>query len=391
MDKKRIALAMAGIFAAPAAMAGSAGVTFYGQINAAIVATDSGDVPGGQQGTSANHIASDQSRIGFKGAEDLGGGTSAIWQIESGINADGASGTWASRNTFAGLAGESWGDVKLGNMDSPYKSVTRGFDFFADTVADNRSIMGVIGQTNFSLDARNSNSLTYTSPDKCNFKVSAQYVAAAEDASQSAPTPTNKGSNYSLSLGYNAGPITAAAAMVQMKAGAAGTGTANVAATATATTWPYASGTGAAADDKIRGLRLGGGYKMDAVTVNAVFERVEGDITTTGNPRGDTLRANTFYLGGKFSLSSSDAVKLAYTYRGEIGKTTKLLNSQVRQWTLGYDHAMSKRTQVYALYTKLDNNDNSSQSFSNVSTAAPVSSGAGADPFAFALGVKHAF
>ncbi|MDH4284118.1 MAG: porin [Gallionellaceae bacterium] len=388
MKKELLALAVAGAVIAPSAMAGPATVTFYGQINAAIVATDSGDVPGSQQGTTATHIASEQSRIGFKGTEDLGGGTSAIWQIESSINADGANGTLANRNTFVGLAGESWGDIKLGNMDSSYKSATRGFDLFADTVADNRSIMGVIGQTNFSLDARNTSSLTYTSPDKCNFKVSAQYVAAAETATTS---PTNKGSNYSLSLVYNADSITAAAAVVQMKAGAAGTGTANLATTATTTTWPYATATGAAADDKIRGLRLGGAYKKDAISVNAMFERVDGDITTTGNPRGNSLRANTFYLGGKFSLSSSDAVKLAYTYRGEIGKTSKLLNSQVSQWSLGYDHAMSKRTQVYALYTRLNNNNNSSQSFASISTAAPTASGSGADPAAVALGVKHSF
>ena len=53
MKKKRIALALAGVLAAPAAMAGPAGVTFYGQMNAAIVAMDSGDVPGGQQGSAA--------------------------------------------------------------------------------------------------------------------------------------------------------------------------------------------------------------------------------------------------------------------------------------------------------------------------------------------------
>ncbi len=379
---------MAGILAAPLAMAGTAGVTFYGQMNAAIVAVDSGDVPGGQQGTTATNISSDQSRIGFKGAEDLGGGTFAIWQIESSINADSTGGNLGGRNTFVGLSGESWGDIKLGNMDSPYKSAARGYDLFGDTVADNRSIVGIIGQTAFSLDARNSSSLTYTSPDKCNFKLSAQYVAAAEAATVS---PSNKGSNYSLSVAYKTSTINITAAMVQMKAGAQGIGTTGLAASASAVTWPYASGTGAAADDKIRGLRLGGSLKLDSITINALLERVEGEITTTGNPRGDTLRANTAYMGGKYAISDSDAVKLAFTYRGEVGKAPKLTNSQVSQWSLGYDHAMSKRTLIYALYTRLNNNNGSNRSFANVSTAAPVASGPGADPYAFALGMKHSF
>ena len=386
MKKKLLALAVAGAFVAPVAMADSGNVTIYGQVNASVVFADSDDAKvGTTKGTGSTHIASDQSRLGLKGSEDLGGGTSAIWQIESSITADGATGTLAARNTFVGLAGESWGDVKLGNMDSPYKSSTRGLDVFGDTVADNRSIVGQIGTTGQTLDARNTSSLTYTSPDLSGFKVSAQYVAAAETATTS---PTNKGSNYSLSLAYNAGPITAAAAVVQIKGGSASTGTGAVAATATSSTFPVS---GATADDKIRGLRLGGGYKMDAITVNAVFERIESDITTLG-ARVDTQKSNSFYLGAKFAVSGSDAVKVAYTRRGEVGEgANKVANSQVSQWALGYDHAMSKRTSVYALYTKLDNDNGSSMGLSQASSATPVAAGAGAGPSAFALGVKHSF
>ena len=380
MKKKLLALAVAGAFVAPVAMADSGNVTIYGQVNASVVMADTGDGAGAasaSKGTSSTRISSDQSRIGFKGAEDLGGGMSAVWQIESGINVDGGSGTWASRNTFVGLSAERWGTAVLGNHDSPYKSATRGYDLFADTVADNRTIMGIVGQSTNTLDARNPSSLTYTSPDLYNFKVSAQYVAGAEGATVSGQ---NKGSNYSLSLGYAAGPITATAAMVQIKAGSAGTGTAAAGVLGTV-----------AEDDKIRGLRIGGSYKQDAVTLNAVYERIESDIVTVAPARADTMRANTIYVGGKYAFNSSDAVKLAFTSRGEVGKTPKVANSQMSQWSLGFDHAMSKRTLVYALCTKLNNNINSSQSFANISTAAPVASGSSADPVAVALGVKHSF
>ena len=373
-------------------MADSGNVTIYGQVNASVVMADNGDGTGAasaSKGTSSTRISSDQSRLGLKGSEDLGGGTSAIWQIESGITADAGSGTWASRNTFVGLAGESWGDIKLGNNDSPYKSSTRGLDLFADTVADNRSVVGIIGQGTSSLDARNSSSLTYTSPDLSGFKVSAQYVAAAEGATTNG---TNKGSNFSASLAYNAGPITAAAAMVQMKAGATGTGTSAVS-TAPFTVAALSTTTAAtpAVDDKLRGLRLGGGYKMDAVTVNAVFERIESDITHAGG-RTDLVKTNSIYVGGKFAVSGSDAVKVAYTRRGDVGEgAQKVSQSKVSQWSVGYDHAMSKRTSVYALYTKMNNDNISGLGLTNASSDSVSARANGADPTAFAFGVKHSF
>lgn len=393
MKKKLLALAVAGAFVTPVAMADSGNVTIYGQMNASVVFGDTDDQKAGtaplQSGTTSTRISSDQSRIGFKGTEDLGGGTSAIWQVEQGINVD--AGTWgsASRNTFVGLAGESWGDIKLGHMDSPYKSSTRGLDVFPDTIADNRSVMGIVSvggnaatvaSSTATLDARNNNSLTYTSPDLSGFKVSAQYAAVAEGVTTA---PNNKGSNYSLSLGYNAGPITAAAAMVQMKNGNGNTSATNAGA------FPVTAGL-VTVDDKVRGLRFGGGYKMDAVTVNAVFERIEGDITTATG-RTDNIRTNTFYVGGKFALSGSDAVKVAYTRRGDVGEgANKAAQSKISQMSLGYDHAMSKRTSVYALYTRLANDDKSKQGIMNASNDT-VTGLQGANPSAFALGVKHSF
>lgn len=379
MKKKLLALAVAGAFVAPAAMAADTGnVTIYGAVNASMVFADNGDATGGAAGTSSTRISSDQSKIGFKGKEGLGGDLSAIWQIESSINADTGSGGLAARNTFVGLSGESWGEVKLGNHDSPYKSATRGLDLFGDTIADNRSILGQIHLIGENLDQRNKNSLTYSSPNFSGIKLAVQYVAAAEGASNSTD---KKGSSFSGSLAYSDGPITAAAAMVQAKAGSTGTG-------AMAAGTAGALGT-AAVDDKITGLRLGGGYKMEAITVNAVYERIESDITV-GALKVDAYASNSFYLGAKFMLNGSDAVKAAYVRRGELGDPSAA-NTKVSQWSLGFDHAMSGNTSVYALYTKMDNDDLSDMGISMASSDGIAATGAGAGPSAFAFGLKHSF
>ena len=74
MKKSLIALAVAGVFAAPAAMA--ADTTIYGQANASFDGVDNGS-----GGTTTNKVSSNASRLGVKGSEDIGGGNSAIWQF----------------------------------------------------------------------------------------------------------------------------------------------------------------------------------------------------------------------------------------------------------------------------------------------------------------------
>mgnify|MGYP000506705975 CR=1 FL=1 len=73
MKKKLLALAVAGAFVAPVAMADTGNVTVYGQMNAAYSSVDSGSTST-TSSQSVSRISSDSSRIGFKGTEDLGGG-----------------------------------------------------------------------------------------------------------------------------------------------------------------------------------------------------------------------------------------------------------------------------------------------------------------------------
>jgi predicted porin len=68
-------------------------------------------------------------------------------------------------------------------------------------------------------------------------------------------------------------------------------------------------------------------------------------------------------------------------------------NFGVKQFSLGYDHNLSKRTTVYALYTKLSNDSVASYTLSGASDVggATTSAGVGASPSAFALGMRHSF
>ena len=398
MKKKLLALAFAGAFVAQAAMADTANVNIYGVASLSYDATSTGSSAAGVASTNQSKVSSNSSRIGFKGSEDLGGGTSAIWQIESLIGMDGtqnaaqsiaavtsatisATGAPAqtvaaqnnnvlgSRNTFVGLSGESWGTVLLGRNDTPYKTSTRRLDLFADTIADNRTLMGRGAGLGF--DNRNANVVQYDSPNLSGFKISAQYTAGAEAATASGAV---KGQTTSLAGMYEAGPAYVTLAYQTNNFGSAGTGD--------------LAGTAASANQSERAWKLGGSYSMDAFQVNAVYEQTT-DGLNAGAAVGDH---KAYYLAGKFNVSGNDAVKLAYTKSKEVGSPATA-NTGANQVAIGYDHSMSKRTTVYALYTRLSNDTAAAYSLSSaaVATGAVAPSGADADPTAFSIGIKHTF
>src|SRR6185437_8141014 len=115
MKKKLVAVAVAGVLGAPlAAHAQTANVTLYGRLN-----IDFEVVSGRQQDGSNPHVSrlsSNSSRLGVRGTEPLGGGLSAIFQIEQSITGDtgnSATSGFASRDTFVGFQG-GWGTFKMG-------------------------------------------------------------------------------------------------------------------------------------------------------------------------------------------------------------------------------------------------------------------------------------
>ena len=404
MKMKLLALAVAGAFVAPVAMAeheegvpanALGNVTIYGQVNASFGIVRDGAVAGASApvgdftgSTTRNQVSSDASRLGVKGSEDLGIGTSAIWQIESRVDVDGSnSATLGTRNTFVGLSGAGWGTAILGRHDTPYKVATRGLDLFADTIADNRSLMGMTGGGIASHDIRPTDVLAYISPNMGGFTVALAYVAGAEQAfaSDFPNCCDKKGDAWSGYGMYNAGPINASLSYQRVNGGSNAGGFTGF--TNSAQTVPFGIGD----DHDATAWKLGGGYTMDAFAVNAAYEHTTGDLGG-----GDTLDQNNWYLAGKFNFTPNDAVKLAYTHAGKAHQASvdEVADSDAHQWSVGYDHNLSKRTMVYALYTKLNNGGNAQYALNPsaiTDVTGGVSGGAGSDPSAFALGIKHSF
>jgi predicted porin len=107
---------------------------------------------------------------------------------------------------------------------------------------------------------------------------------------------------------------------------------------------------------------------MDQITVNAVYESNKIAFSSGGD-----VKQTDIYLAGKFALSDTDAVKLAYTMKGATKTTGGDLKDKATQIAIGYDHAMSKNTTVYAMYAKQTWEDTL------------------ADPSTLSVGIKHSF
>jgi len=330
MKKSLIALAVAGAFAAPA-FAATSNVDVYGVMNIAVEDTSAAGVE--------LAVVDRQSRIGFKGSEDLGGGLKAIWQIESTIsagNTDGVGGgTLAGRNTFVGLAGD-FGTFVMGRHDTPYKLATSSLDPFADTIADyNGSSLsnGQGGNGAVSLitgsglhDHRSNNAIAYISPTVGGFHVAAAVVATNVGNGAVSDAQNDTFDAYSLAAVYSNGPVFASL----------GYQNANVSATADNAAW-----------------KLGVGYNMGDAKVGFIYEDME-----------DTR--SSWIINGVYNMGPM-ALKAEY---GRVDVDGSSANPT--QWALGLDYSMSKRTTAYAVWTKWDND-------------------AGTDDTGYSLGIKHSF
>lgn len=115
MKKTAIALALAGMAAAP--LAAMADTTVYGSARISETWTD---IEGGDEYWD---VVNESSRLGFRGTEDLGNGLAAIYHYEFGVDAsdtaDIGGAAVGGRLSYVGLKG-GFGQLTLGRQWNPY-------------------------------------------------------------------------------------------------------------------------------------------------------------------------------------------------------------------------------------------------------------------------------
>lgn len=387
MMKKILAVAIVSAFAAPA-FAATANVDVYGVFGMSIDSLSNGSSRG-------TNVSSNASRIGFKGAEELGGGLNAIWQVETEIGADGAgAGAFtAMRDTFVGVRSKDAGTVRLGFMDTPTKQLSRRLDLFNNQIGDTRNLLrsnaisgansvvagstciDTAGVTSLSgaastaatcgggsnaFEERFRNGIRYDTPSLGGFTASLQYSTQTNTGVDT----NNDRDAYSLGANYTNGPLL-------------------VGATYQRTNLVPGTAASGQSEGKETNWRVGVGYKIADLRLTALYSDTTDGNGVSGNDR------KIWGLGAGFKLGNGE-IKGQY-YKADDSDAVS--HTGATMYAIGYDYNLSKRTQVYAAYAKTKNDSGAQFSASgggghgdNVGVAR-----AGSNPSGISLGVVHSF
>jgi predicted porin len=130
MQVKRLAAALVAL--APLYAAAQTNVTLYGVLDAAVESADQGGTIGRHTNVQSGNQSG--SRFGFRGAEDLGNGVKAIFNLEAGVAADTGAQDNAGlfqRRAVVGLEGV-FGTLTLGREYSPLAAIAGATDEFGE-------------------------------------------------------------------------------------------------------------------------------------------------------------------------------------------------------------------------------------------------------------------
>ncbi len=230
------------------------------------------------------------SRFGVRGIEDLGGGLKAVFGLEHRLDADtGSAGEpfWGGKSVV-GLSG-GFGTVTLGRDDNPaVKMVQEAADPWAgDTVAGNGNIFdGNIGSSRYS------NAITYRGR-----------FGSVEVGAQATEGDGMDDRTVNLALAYRAGPLYAAI------------------------------GVDNPGDADDRWTSVMARYDLGSITLSGLYG--------TGSDRND--RDVDAWLIGMSAKLGAGTLRASYGMRQNQG-----VADDYKQFGLGYHHALSKRTTVYA-------------------------------------------
>ncbi len=322
MQKKLIALAVAGLVSAPAFA--QSNVTIYGIVDMGYQYTSGSDTHKSRTGLDSGMQSG--SRIGFRGTEDLGNGLKASFVLEESIGVDVGSGGNYSRQAFLALSG-NFGTVAAGRQYTPQFNLVGAVDpFGVGTIGDAFAGRGVwsAGTVNGGQTIRLDNLLAYVSPNMGGFTVTAGYTADA-DGNEASAVKGGKSGNlkvWAISPVYNNGPLMVGLNYHRVKVDAVGGATHRVA-------------------------DLGATYDFGVVKLAAMYGA--NKVKTPGNSDSE----KQWLVGATVPVSEAGKVLVSYA-RNKFDTTGS--DQKTSKWAVGYTHDLSKRTNLYAVYARMSQN-----------------------------------
>ena len=310
MKKSLITLAILG--SASVAYAQSS-VVIYGSADISYVKTTGSSVTmsGGAERSFVVGTASDNTYLGVKGTEDLGGGLKATFQLEQRFNlANGKSSTYGDFEGAAnvGLSG-NFGQFRFGRVNELSTETYRQIDPF-----DQSGVAGMITTPFRGYDGggRLSYTARYDSPTINGFNLGASYTV------KNGPTPgypgatTNAG--YAISGTYANGPLYLVANYN------------NVTNSTNSYNW-----------------NLGAAYAFGPAKISLGYEDSKAKFVDES--------FKSWIVGLSYNVGNG-VINASYN-RMDLKQTGTPIDATFAKYALGYTHNLSKRTSLYANYAHL--------------------------------------
>jgi predicted porin len=375
-------------------------VTLYGVIDAGINYVSNartGSAPGGS-GASQVALTSGPmqgSRWGFLGAEDLGGGYKAIFQLENGFTVN---------NGVMVQGGDEFGRLAYVGLSGPLGSITLGrqndmLNDFVSPIVANR-FAGYFAAHPDDLDNLNqtfrvNNSIKYTSNVYHGLSAGAIYGFGGVAGSFA------RNQIFSLGLHYAAGPIELGVAYDNVRnpnisaygnnANGGGAAVNNIGANS-----PVMSGYASASTLQI--IAAGGAYTFGALTFDLAYTNTQfrglGDRSTGPNPNHYTGNA-TFHnaeVGMRYRIRPDLFCGASYNFTHGTG-ASNVSGVNYNQFNLALDYLLSKRTDVYALagYQSANGHDSTSATLPAVASLTNITPAAIDHQAVVRIGLRHKF
>ncbi|KXV01866.1 porin [Caballeronia megalochromosomata] len=329
-------LGMLALAGASCAAHAQSSVTLYGVINEALTWSSN---QGGHHAVQLTGNGEYGSRWGLKGAEELGGGTQAIFTLENGFNpvngALGQNNRMFGRQAFMGVANAQYGTLTFGRQ---YDAIVGTLQ----TMTSNGAWGGVMFSHPYDNDntdnyLRVNNSVKYTSPYFHGFTGIAMY------AFSNAAGDFSNNRMWSVGSIYTQGPFSIAAAYsLYDRPGVNTTPTVNKGGAITCCDAPITS-----RREQIAGIGASyifGPAKFSLMYSNAIYTDVGTSLTSGINYRFNNYEANV-----RYTITPSLIVGAAYTYTSDniTGGPDGPAQVHWHQVNLLVDEFLSKRTSVY--------------------------------------------
>ncbi|MCA1325091.1 porin [Herbaspirillum sp. alder98] len=350
---KETCVAIAAIAACSAVQA-QTNVTIYGILDMGIV-HESGGAAG-----SVNKVTSgigSGSRLGFKGTEDLGGGMSALFLLESGFQMDtgamGQGGLLFGRQSYVGLSGTA-GTLTFGRQYTPQYIGFVLADPYAAGFAGNAANLAA------NSGSRMDNSVKYVSPAYRGFTGEA-VVGFGENAGANA-----MGRAWGGALAYAGGNFNARLAHHNR----------NMDTTAVQRT-ENAKNTLLSASYDLKVVKFSVGYGINRGYGSSALNNANAyGLATAPTP---STNSRDIILGATVPLGRHKLIT-SFIYKDD--RTS--FNQDARQFSLGYLYALSARTELYTTAARMWNRNGA-----GYTVGSAIETGSG--DFAWNAGIRHSF